>query len=388
MLHLSIAQEQNKKVYRIAVSCLFFLQGLCFATWASRIPDIQATLRLSDAQLGLVLFALPCGSMISLPLSGWVINRFGSKYVGALSLLLYAISLTALGFASSIALLITGLVLFGIFGNIANIAINTQAVGVEARYNRNIMASFHGLWSLAGFTAAGLGSVLIGHDIGPLFHFISIAVFIVLGVIVCLQYLIGNEQKSTAQNKLFVRPDERLLKLGTIAFCCMICEGTMFDWSGIYFQKVVEADKAWVGAGYTAFMSTMALGRFVADWVVGKIGFKKTIQWSGIIISTGLAIAIAFPYLVTAITGFFLVGFGVSSVIPLIYSEAGKTTTVNAGYALAAVTSIGFLGFLLGPPMIGLIASAFSLRVSFVVVALMGLIIVLLVQRVKSSSVQ
>ncbi len=388
MLNLSITREQNKKVYRVAVSALFFLQGLCFATWASRIPDIQQALHLTDAQLGLVLFALPCGSMISLPLSGWIINRFGSKQVAALALLLYAVSLTALGLATNIILLITALVLFGVFGNIANIAINTQAVGVEARYGRNIMASFHGLWSLAGFTAAGLGSVLIGNDIGPLFHFISVAVFIMLGVGLSLQSLISTEEKSSAKMGLFVRPDKRLIKLGTIAFCCMICEGTMFDWSGIYFQKVVRVDKAWIGAGYTAFMSTMALGRFLADWVVGKIGFKKTIQWSGIVITSGLGIAVAFPYLAPAIVGFFLVGFGVSSVIPLIYSEAGKSASVNAGYALAAVTSIGFLGFLLGPPMIGVIASLFSLRVSFVVVALMGLVIFLLVQDLRKASTE
>jgi MFS family permease len=158
----------------------------------------------------------------------------------------------------------------------------------------------------------------------------------------------------------------------------MICEGAMFDWSGIYFRKVVMADKNWIGAGYTAFMCTMATGRFLADKLVSRLGFNKTIQLSGLLIATGLSVAILFPYVPTAITGFFIVGFGVSSVVPLVYSQAGRSTTISPGMALAAVSSIGFFGFLIGPPMIGIVAGLSSLRISFLIIAVIGIIVVLI----------
>ena len=147
----------------------------------------------------------------------------------------------------------------------------------------------------------------------------------------------------------------------------------MFDWSGVYFQKVVKAERAWIGAGLTAFMSTMAAGRFVADWLVTRFGVKKILQMSGVVIAAGLFTAVLFPTIPTAIAGFVLVGAGVSSVVPLVYSAAGKSKKVSAGVALAAVSTIGYLGFLLGPPVIGFIAEASSLRVSFTLIALLGL---------------
>jgi MFS family permease len=173
-------------------------------------------------------------------------------------------------------------------------------------------------------------------------------------------------------------PDKSLLKLGVIAFCSMICEGTMFDWSGVYFKKVVMAEREWIGAGYTAFMSTMATGRFFADWFTTKFGIQKTLQLSGILIASGLMVSVLFPYLLSSILGFLLVGFGVSSVVPLIYSSAGRSKVMSAGVAIAAVSTIGFFGFLIGPPLIGMIAGVSSLRISFVVIALMGLNITLI----------
>lgn len=385
MTELLLSLEKSKRAYRIAVSCLFFLQGICFASWASRIPSIQQSLHLSDAALGGVLFALPVGSMLALPFSGWLVNKYGSKRVATNAILLYGLTLITLGLASSTILLIAGLVVFGMAGNTANIAINTQAVGVEAKYERNIMASFHGLWSLAGFTAAGIGAFMIGNAIIPLNHFVIIAAVIIVGLALSFQYLLPDEQRSTTSNKLFVKPDKSLFLLGVIAFCCMICEGAMFDWSGIYFQKVIGAKDGWISAGYTAFMCTMATGRFIADRVAGKLGFKKTIQLSGILIGIGLTMATLFPYLISSIISFLLVGFGVSSVVPLVYSEAGKSKMMSTGQALAAVSSIGFLGFLMGPPLIGFIAGISNLRFSFAYVALMGILVTYVVSRVKPS---
>lgn len=379
MAEITLSLNGSRRAYRLAVGTLFFLQGLCFATWASRIPSITQTLHLSDAVLGIVLFALPIGSMAALPFAGWMVTKWGSKRIATNALLLYSILLLLIGLSNNIALLVTTLVLFGAVGNTANIAINTQAVGVEAKYGRNIMASFHGLWSLAGFTAAGIGTYMIGKSILPFNHFLLVTGIIMAGVAAAFQYLLPNEEKPTEAQPLFVKPDAVLLRLGIIAFCCMICEGAMFDWSGIYFQKVVGADKDWIGAGYTAFMCTMAAGRFLADGVVERIGFKKTIVLSGVLITAGLALAVLLPSLYTAIAGFFIVGFGVSSVVPLVYSEAGRSGRMSPGMALAAVSSIGFIGFLIGPPLIGVIAGLFGLRISFGLIAFIGLGVALMV---------
>lgn len=381
MAELTLSLTPSNRAYRLAVGCLFFLQGLCFASWASRIPTIRQSLHLSEAALGVVLFALPVGSMAALPFAGWLVTRWGSKRTATAALLLYALSLLLLGWAGSTAFLVGSLLLFGTAGNVANIAINTQAVGVEARYGRNIMASFHGLWSLAGFTAAGIGTWMIGRAVLPLHHFLLISVLIIAGVAAAFHYLLPNEAKSAAAPPLFVRPDASLLKLGVIGFCCMVCEGAMFDWSGIYFEKVVRADRDFIGAGYTAFMSTMAAGRFVADWVVFRIGFRKTLILSGGLIALGLGLAVAFPILPVAIAGFFIVGLGVSSVVPLVYSEAGRSKTMSPGMALAAVSSVGFFGFLFGPPLIGVIAGLSSLRVSLGLVAGVGLLVAWLASR-------
>ena len=371
-------QHTSRLAHRIAVAALFFLLGLCFASWASRIPTIRQQLHLSETQLGLVLFALPCGSILSLPLSGWLIDKIGSKKVVIGALLIYGVVLVSIGAAQSIIALLLCLFVFGLIGNMVNIAVNTQAVGVEALYQRSIMASLHGLWSLAGFTGAAVGTVMMGWSIAPFYHFLIILSVVFVITIPAARFALKRDYNRRSGQAIFAWPDKSLVHLGFIAFCSMICEGAMFDWSGIYFEKVVGVEKGLIGAGYTAFMCTMATGRFLADGFVNRFGLKFTLQCSGALTAAGLLIAVCFPYFFPSIVGFLLVGFGVSSVVPLVYSAAGKSKMLSAGMALAAVSTIGFLGFLLGPPLIGLIAGATSLRISFCLVALMGLCVSLL----------
>ena len=163
------------------------------------------------------------------------------------------------------------------------------------------------------------------------------------------------------------------LLLGLIAFGSMACEGTMFDWSGVYFETVIRPPKELIRLGYIAFMCTMACGRFTADRLVTRFGAIRVIRASGIVIATGLLLSVLFPHLTTATLGFLLVGFGTSSVVPLCYSLAGRSKTMLPGVALATVSTIGFFGFLLGPPVIGFIAHALNLRWSFALIALIGL---------------
>nr|WP_067060275.1 MFS transporter [Mucilaginibacter sp. L294] len=366
---------------RIAVGVMFFMAGICFASWASRIATIQQNLNLSDAGLGGVLFALPVGLMCSLPFSGWVITRIGSRKLLISALVVYSLALVSLGVAQNTFQLVACLLLFGFSSNAVNISVNTQAVAAEELYKRPILSSFHGLWSLAGFSGAAIGTFMIGQHVIPFKHFSMIMALVIITVIFTTRYL--KNDKPASAGPVFVMPDNSLIKLGVIAFCSMICEGAMFDWSVIYFKKVVLAQNALMGAGYTGFMLTMATGRFIADKFAHRFGLKRTLQVSGMLTATGLLTAVAFPYLYTAIFGFMLVGFGVSSVVPLVYSAAGKSKTMSPGVALAAVSTIGFMGFLIGPPVIGFVAGIATLRASFTLIAIMGVCVTVFATKAK-----
>jgi MFS family permease len=374
----------NKKTLRIAVGAMFFMAGLSFSSWASRIPTIKQSLGLSEAAWGAVLVSLPIGLMCSLPFSGWIITKIGSRRLLISSLLVYGSSLVTLGLAQNPFQLIACLVFFGFSSNAVNISVNTQAVATEDLYQRPILASFHGLWSLAGFAGGVVGAFMIAINVAPFYHFSLMLLVIALSVFISARYL--KDDKVASAGPAFVMPDKSLIKLGIIAFCSMICEGAMFDWSSIYFQNVVVAPAKLVGLGFTAFMFTMAAGRFVADWFAHKFGLKRTLQLSGSLTATGLTIAVIFPNLYTAMFGFLLVGAGVSSVVPMVYSAAGKSKTMQPGVALAAVSTIGFLGFLVGPPVIGFIAGIATLRASFLLIALMGLSVVLVSTKAKLDS--
>jgi MFS family permease len=373
----------QRRLHRIAVSSFFFLAGLCFASWASRIPDIQAKLQLNSAALGGILLCLPIGLLCSLPVAGFLVARYGSRMIVMGAAVLYSCTLPLLGFASSATLLMITLFVFGFGGNMMNISINTQAVTTEALYDKPIMASFHGVWSMAGFTGAAIGTGMVRFHVLPPYHFLCITATAFVILILFSGKL--NRKDSARDEKLpiFVRPDKSLLNFGMIAFFSMICEGAMFDWSGIYFAKVVHPDPRLITLGYTAFMSTMASGRFVGDWVAFRLGMKRMLQLSGLLTAAGLLISVIFPALITATIGFLMVGAGVSSIIPMIYSAAGKSKIMSPGVAIAAVSTIGYLGFLFGPPFIGFIAQATSLRISFSLIALMGTMIAVIASRMK-----
>jgi MFS family permease len=273
--------------------------------------------------------------------------------------------------ASSPLQLILALFLFGLASNLYNISVNSQAVLVEKLYGRSIMASFHGIWSVAGFTGAAVGLGMVALDLLPWQHFVIAG----LAAIICtIIFFAGTVEGSDgSQPSGFALPDKKILQLGLIAFGCLVCEGTMFDWSGIYFSKVVKAPGHLTSLGYAAFMGCMALGRFMADRLVVAWGPRKMLQNAGVFISGGLLLSVVFPTVPAATAGFMLVGLGVSSVVPIIYSEAGKSTTMSTGQALAAVTTVGFAGFLVGPPIIGFVAELTNLRWSFLMIAIIGL---------------
>ncbi|MCH7406563.1 MFS transporter [Belliella aquatica] len=363
---------------RAALGSLFFLAGLCFASWASRIPDVQAKFELSESQLGTLLLGLPIGSLVALPLAGWLVHRYGSKMVIVFGSVGYMIFLPLIGFSSTIWTLIPSVVFFGMVGNLMNISLNTQALALEDMYGRSILASFHGLWSLAGFTGAGIGAGMIYFDVLPKFHYLLISVLVLLIIIISQGLLVKEEKPKAGGGMVLKRPDDLLLRIGGIAFLGMLAEGCMFDWSGVYFKKVVDINPSFVAIGYVTFMAAMASGRFISDRLNNRFGRLVILRGSGILIFSGLIIAVALPTAYPAIFGFLLVGFGVASIIPVAYSVAGRSKLYSPGVALAIVSTISFFGFLIGPPLIGFIADLSSLKASFILIALAGLGITLL----------
>jgi MFS family permease len=372
-----------RRIHRIAVSAYFFLAGLCFFSWDSRIPNIQTKLHLNNAALGAVLLGLPAGLLVSLPLAGWLVARMGSRPIAMAAAVLYACTLPVLGLVAAPWQLVACLFVFGMGGNLLNISMNTQAIGTEALYGRTIMASYHGLWSLAGFAGSSLGNIFIAMGWSPWEHFLVISGMALVIVVMGSGHLISADGGGRSGQPIFAWPDRSLINLGIIAFCSMICEGSMFDWSNVYWQQVVLPPKVLMGLGLTAFSFTMAGGRFVGDTLATRWGIRRMLQVSGGLTATGLMVAILFPYLLPVLAGFLFVGAGVSSVVPLVYSAAGRSRVLSPGVALAAVSTIGYLGFLFGPPFIGFIAQASSLRVSLGLIALLGAMIALMATRTK-----
>ncbi|KAA5536851.1 MFS transporter [Taibaiella lutea] len=381
-----ISSFPTQRYYRIAVSTFYFVQGIVFASWASRIPDVQQHLHLNNGELGGVLFALPIGQLTAMMLSGYLVNKLGSKRTLAFAALFYPGGLLLLGLAHNVWQLFAALFLFGVFGNLNNISVNAQGVGVERLYRRSIMASFHGLWSLAGFVGGMIAALMVSYNVSPLLHFVYINVLTAILIFIGIRFVVPRDarpEQESGGGKKFVMPDAFIFTLGLIAFACMICEGTMFDWSGIYFETIIKAPKDLTRLGYIAFMSTMAGGRFISDAFVTRFGVTRILRFSGIVILSGMLLIVCFPDIPVATTGFLLVGIGTSSVVPLVYSLAGKSKTFPAGTALAMVASIGFLGFLIGPPLIGFIAQLSNLRISFTIIAFLGLGTTLLAKRLS-----
>jgi MFS family permease len=228
---------------------------------------------------------------------------------------------------------------------------------------------------------------MINLKVAPYWHFLT--VILIVWIIVWINHPFLNKGRTgyntdEPKRRFFSKPDNILLQLGIIGFCSMASEGAMFDWSGVYFKDVVKAPPSLVILGYTSFMIMMATGRFVADYVITKIGRKRLLQICGVMISTGLFTSVLFPNLITCTFAFMLVGLGVSSIVPTVYSAAGRHSKVPPGIALATVSSVSFLGFLMGPPLIGHIAQIAGLRYSFAVIGIFGIGISLLVSRIKA----
>lgn len=373
---------------RIAVSSYYFAMGVVFASWACRIPDVKQLLTLSDGQLGTILFAIPMGQLAMMAFSGILVSKLGSKRTLIFATLMYATVLFAIGFADTFVHIFATLFFFGAMANMLNIATNTQACFLEKLYGRNIMSSFHGLWSLGGFSGGIVGALFAKTGLSLAVHFGCILAMTVVIVGMGMKHLVAEDpSKVNGERQKFslTAIDKTIILLGVMGFGGMFCEGTVYDWSGVYFFTVVRPSESFVRAGYIAGMGAMTLGRFLADGFVTRYGSAKVLKACGGLIVIGLLMATSLPYLVPATLGFLLVGFGISSTVPICYSVAGRLGTMQTSIAITIVSSISFIGFLIGPPIIGLISEVSNLRIALTIAAIFGLFIAIIAGKAEKT---
>jgi MFS family permease len=375
--------QNSPKGFRIANTIFFFISGFGYSSWASRIPAIKAQLHLSEAQFGAVLFALPIGLMVTMPFTGRLLNKYSSRYCMLIGAVLFNIVLALPGFSAFVWQLVIILLLFGSSRNILNLSMNAQALEVQKLYPKSIMTTFHAVWSLAGFIGAGLGYVMVTQNIAPSYHLLGISVAM-MAVTVWFYPLTILTEPLKEKKKFFSMPDKTLTKFAVICFVSMACENTMYDWSGIYFQNILHASAKWTTAAFVFFMTAVTLGRFLGDYAVSKYGIKQILFYSGIFISVGFLTCFLFPFISTTLLGYVLIGVGVSCVVPLVFSIAGKSKKLSNGSALTSISTIGYLGFLVVPPMVGFISEFLSMKWAFLIMALLGVVMIFMVNKITA----
>jgi MFS family permease len=382
---LSFHSIAKQFMRRSAISVYFYLLGFVFSSWASRIPDVKDKFSFSEAELGGMLFMLPLGALAALPLSGWLVHRGGSRLISALSLICYGLFLALVGLSDKPGLLSLALFLFGLIGNIGNISMNAQGLAIQHWMGKVILSSLHAMWGLGAFSAAAVSGWMMDLHFSISLHFALIGGIAFFGAVLFYFFLLPDVVAAETSEKVFAWPGKGLMLLGLICFCVTMSEGAMADWSSLYYRQVVNSLHTASTLGYTAFALCMTMGRFAGDRVLQWLSHAQLLRINGVLIFIGIFLALAFPVKWVVICGFALVGFGVSSVFPIVYMLAAKSKTMSTSAALAAVSSVGFIGFLIGPPMIGFVAEETGLRMSLWVVALLGLIIMMLAYRLESS---
>lgn len=376
-------EEISPQRFRRANAVYFFISGFGYSSWTSRIPGIKESLQLNDAHFGTLLFMMPVGLILTLPFTGKLLDHYKSRAIMLVGAMMYNVVLGVIGFSRYTWVLGIVLFFFGSSRNLMNMSINAQAIGVQALYKRSIISSFHAVWSMAGFAGAAFGYLMVTLNIIPAWHLLGVS--LALSALTLYYYKDALDQQPDHKHKrsIFQLPPKGMLVFSLICFTSMACENTMYDWSGIYIRQVLHGSKAVATIAFVVYMVAMTTGRFIGDRMADRYGIQRVLAASGILISAGFGITVLSPWIPLTMVGYLLTGFGVSCVVPFVFSLAGKIPMSNPGAALASVSSLGYLGFLLVPPMIGYVAQASSLRFSFAIIAVMGLFMIRLSTRIK-----
>lgn len=356
-----------------SLGIVFATLSVLFGSWVTRIPDVMEQLSLSEAKFGVALLGISVGSIATMTLTPLLMKRFSvhrtvivSSWVCCLVFVLPVVAPTYGG-------LIAALFLVGMVNGVLDVSVNSATAAVEREQNLVIMSSCHGMFSLGGVVGAGLGSLLAGWQVPIAQHLL----FVGLGMLVInlLAYkTLRQLPKADSEESHFVLPTKALLGLALIGFCIMVGEGAVADWSAIYLKDILHSNAFLVGLGFAGFNLTMTIGRFLGDWIVVSLGAKNLVKWGSLIGAVGISVSIVATSPTLAILGFTLVGVGFSTIIPIVFRSAANVPNVPPSLGVASVTSTGFTGFLIGPPLIGFLAEAFGLRVGLGLVLLLALI--------------
>jgi hypothetical protein len=357
---------------RFAVNAIFFANGATIGTWAVRIPAVKHGLHLDDAELGAALLFSAAGALVSMPLAGRLVARYGSRGTTLTAYLSSCVALPLLALASSLVLLAAALFVFGAAVAATDVSMNSHGLTVERRYGRPILASFHAAFSLGGLCGAAAGGLVAAAEVGARVHLAVAGVLLALIGVAVAQLLLPASADASGAVQMWARPPRRLAVLGLLAFCCLFAEGAAADWSAVYAAGPLDAGPGVAALGFAAFSLTMTAGRLVGDRLTAHWGAVVLTRRGGALAACGLAAALVARHPAAAVVGFACVGAGLASVVPVVFRAGGSTPGIPPGVGISAVSTIGYLGFLVGPPSIGLAAKLVGLPLA------LGIVVVLL----------
>jgi MFS family permease len=373
-----------------ALAVLFLVDGTGFGLWAAHVPVFKQNLHLGDGSLSKVLLSLVGGAIVTMPLMGHLIARIGSRTVVRIVAIAYAATLAGLAQANSFGLLILFALLYGAAKGALDVSVNAQAMAVEQHYKRSSMSVLQGCWSLGGLLGAGLASVLLKHGMTLRWNLSIGSVALGCAVLTVLPLLVEEERKAHEEKTKFLFPDAALLRLALIIFFGLFAEGAIGDWAAVYLKSNMGASLSLAAAGFATYAVAMASARFAGDWLIRRFEDRTILIGSGLLIATGFGCMLVSHSLALAVFGLVLTGMGVANVVPVIMTLAGRNTRMGTGPAISALSTIGYFGFLAGPPLIGWLAVLMGLRVALLLVVGAGAIVAVgpLVFSVKENGVE
>jgi MFS family permease len=379
-----VIRRERLRQARWATSGFFLLLGAVFGSWVARIPAVQDRLRLDDGQLGIALLSLSFGAILAMPATGWLIQQWGNGRVMRSAASAVCLFLPLLPLAPTMPLLMLALFIFGTCFGVLDVSMNVQAVAVEERHGLPIMSTFHGVFSVGGLVGAAVAGVVAGLGVAPFPHLLAVAVALFALQLIAGRYLLETRARQS-KAPVFALPPRSVLALGLLSFSVLLNEGAMADWSAVYLENTLGASAAIAAAGYAAFSLAMATMRFAGDALTLALGPVRMVRLGGLIAGVALGAAILIGTVPTAIAGFACVGVGLAASFPIALGAAGWAPGLAPGAAIGAVSTAGYTGLLVGPPVIGFIADHAGLRISLFLVAGLALSTVLLGGAVRRS---
>lgn len=360
-------KNKNLIINRIAVSTFFFVNGFLYANWTSRLPELQRFFGLNNAQLGTVLFCIALGSMVSMPFAGWLGSRFGSDKIVKIVAILFCISIPMVAISQNEWIIRLCFFFLGATSGSMDVTMNGQAVLVEKLWGKIIFSSFHAVFSIGMALGAAIGGFLSSFEISLQTHLIFIGLLGILPILWASTKLIKDHKNEPESLKSNVKTNsflafKTILPFGFIAFCCMTGEGSMVDWSAIFMNTVVGQSEVISAWAFGIFGVSMTIGRIFGDYFTLRLGKQKLMLIDAFMSILGLGIALFFVSVWSTFLGFFLVGLGLSTVVPIVFSSAGNLKNLSPSAGISMASSIGYTGFFIGPPAIGFLAETFGLR--------------------------